>query len=142
MSPLRWTCKSLRQLSAELAEKGHPVSRTVMGSCCGRRISACRPTARPEGGGHEDRDAQFLHINTSVTAALAAHQPAIPVDTKKKELVGNFRNNGREWRPQGSPEEVRVHDFLIRAFGGFTVIVMRRPTANAAPSAFQRGLPA
>ena len=64
-----------------------------------------------EGGGHADRDAQFAHINGSVTAALAEQQPVISVDTKKKELVGDFKNAGREWRPQGDPEAVRVHDF-------------------------------
>ena len=70
-----------------------------------------------EGDSHPDRDAQFAHINTQVAAALAEQQPVISVDTKKKELVGDFRNNGREDRPQGNPEEVRVHDFLIKELG-------------------------
>jgi hypothetical protein len=70
-----------------------------------------------EGGDRPDRDAQFSHINQSVTAALAAQEPVISVDTKKKELVGDFKNAGREWRPQGQPEEVRVHDFLIKDGG-------------------------
>ena len=70
-----------------------------------------------EGDSHPDRDAQFGYINTQVTAALAEQQPVISVDTKKKELVGDFRNNGREYRPQGNPEEVRVHDFLIKELG-------------------------
>jgi hypothetical protein len=70
-----------------------------------------------EGGDHPDRDAQFSHINQSVTTALAAQQPVISVDTKKKELVGDFKNAGREWRPQGEPEAVRVHDFLIKELG-------------------------
>ncbi len=70
-----------------------------------------------EGDSHPDRDAQFAHINTQVAAALAEQQPVISVDTKKKELVGDFRNNGREYRPQGCPEEVRVHDFLIKELG-------------------------
>jgi hypothetical protein len=70
-----------------------------------------------EGDDHPDRDAQFAYINQSVTAALAAQQPVISVDTKKKELVGDFKNAGREWRPQGEPEEVRVHDFLIKELG-------------------------
>ena len=80
-----------------------------------------------EGDSHPDRDAQFAHINTQVAAALAEQQPVISVDTKKKELVGglqptgltrgDFRNNGREYRPQGNPEEVRVHDFLIKELG-------------------------
>jgi hypothetical protein len=70
-----------------------------------------------EGDSHPDRDAQFAHINTQVAAALAEQQPVISVDTKKKELVGDFRNNGREYRPQGQPEEVRVRDFLIKELG-------------------------
>ena len=70
-----------------------------------------------EGDSHPDRDAQFAHINTQVAAALADQQPVISVDTKKKELVGDFRNKGREYRPQGCPEEVRVHDFLIKELG-------------------------
>src|SRR5947209_518369 len=70
-----------------------------------------------EGDSHPDRDAQFGYINTQVAAALVAQQPVISVDTKKKELVGDFRNNGREYRPQGCPEEVRVHDFLIKELG-------------------------
>jgi hypothetical protein len=70
-----------------------------------------------EGADHPDRDAQFAHINLRVTQALAANQPVISVDTKKKELVGDFKNGGREWRPQGNPETVRVHDFLIKELG-------------------------
>jgi len=70
-----------------------------------------------EGDSHPDRDAQFGYINTQVTTALAERQPVISVDTKKKELVGDFRNNGREYRPQGNPEEVQVHDFLIKELG-------------------------
>jgi Rhodopirellula transposase DDE domain len=74
----------------------------------------CKTT---EGDSHPDRDAQFGYINTQVFTALAEQQPGISVDTKKKELVGDFRNNGREYRPQGNPEEVRVHDFLIKELG-------------------------
>ena len=70
-----------------------------------------------EGASHPDRNAQFTHISQSVGAALAAGQPVISVDTKKKELVGDFKNAGREWRPAGNPEEVRVHDFLIKELG-------------------------
>jgi hypothetical protein len=118
MSPLRWTCKSLRRLAAELTARGHPVSRTVVGELLAREkfsLQANRKTR--EGSEHPDRDAQFAHINASVTAALAERQPVISVDTKKKELVGDFRNAGREWRPQGNPEEVRVHDFLLPELG-------------------------
>jgi hypothetical protein len=118
MSPLRWTCKSLRRLAAELTARGHPVSRTVVGELLAREkfsLQANRKTR--EGSEHPDRDAQFAYINASVTAALAERQPVISVDTKKKELVGDFKNAGREWRPQGNPEEVRVHDFLLPELG-------------------------
>jgi hypothetical protein len=118
MSPLRWTCKSLRRLAAELTARGHQVSRTVVGELLAREgfsLQANRKTR--EGSEHPDRDAQFAHINASVTAALAERQPVISVDTKKKELVGDFKNAGREWRPRGEPEEVRVHDFLLPELG-------------------------
>ena len=118
MSPLRWTCKSLRRLAAELTARGHPVSRTVVGELLAREKFSLQANCKTrEGSQHPDRDAQFAHINASVTAALAARQPVISVDTKKKELVGDFRNAGREWRPQGEPEEVRVHDFLLPELG-------------------------
>src|SRR3984957_11947740 len=118
MSPLRWTCKSLRQLAAELVARGHRVSRTVVGELLkAQKFSLQANSKTNEGGDHPDRDAQFSHINQSVTTALAAQQPVISVDTKKKELVGDFKNAGREWRPQGDPEEVRVHDFLIKKLG-------------------------
>lgn len=118
MSPLRWTCKSLSQLASALVAKGHRVGRTVVGELLHRQkfsLQANRKTR--EGDSHPDRDAQFVHINASVKAALAAGEPVISVDTKKKELVGDFKNGGRAWRPQGEPEAVRVHDFLIKALG-------------------------
>jgi Rhodopirellula transposase DDE domain len=118
MSPLRWTCKSLRQLAAELTARGHRVNRTVAGELLKRQKFSLQGNSKTrEGGDHPDRDAQFIHINQSVTASLAAQQPVISVDTKKKELVGDFKNAGREWRPQGDPEAVRVHDFLIKGLG-------------------------
>jgi len=118
MSPLRWTCKSLRRLAAELRERGHRISHTVVGELlkrCNFSLQANRKTR--EGDDHPDRDAQFEYINRRVSEQLAARQPVISVDTKKKELVGDFRNGGREWRPQGEPEEVRVHDFLVKELG-------------------------
>ncbi len=118
MSPLRWTCKSLRRLAAELATRGHRISHTVVGELLKRQkfsLQANRKTR--EGDSHPDRDAQFAYISRSVSEALAERQPVISVDTKKKELVGDFRNGGREWRPRGEPEEVRVHDFLIKELG-------------------------
>ena len=118
MSPLRWTCKSLRQLAAELVARGHQVSRTVVGELLkAQKFSLQANRKTNEGGDRPDRDAQFSHINRSVTTALAVQEPVISVDTKKKELVGDFKNAGREWRPQGQPEEVRVHDFLIKELG-------------------------
>ena len=118
MSPLRWTCKSLSQLAAALAAKGHRVGRTVVGELLHQQkfsLQANRKTR--EGDSHPDRDAQFVHINDTVAAALAAGEPVISVDTKKKELVGDFKNAGREWRPAGQPQDVRVHDFLIKELG-------------------------
>jgi hypothetical protein len=118
MSPLRWTCKSLRQLAAELSARGHRVSRTVVGELLKRQKFSLQANSKThEGGDHPDRDAQFIHINQSVKAALAAQQPVISVDTKKKELVGNFKNAGREWRGKGDPDEVEVYDFLSKALG-------------------------
>jgi hypothetical protein len=118
MSPLRWTCKGLRRLATELGTRGHKISHTVVGELLKQQkfsLQANRKTR--EGDSHPDRDAQFAHINASVTRALAEQRPVISVDTKKKELVGDFKNAGREWRPQGEPEDVRVHDFLIKELG-------------------------
>ncbi len=117
-SPLLWTCKSLRKLSQSLRDMGHTVGRTLVGELLHKldyRLQANRKTR--EGSHNPDRDAQVHDINDRVKAALAAGGPAISVDTKKKELVGDFRNVGREWRPQGSPEQVRVHDFVIPELG-------------------------
>lgn len=118
MSPLRWTCKSLRRLAKELTVLGHQISHTVVGELLTQQKFSLQGNRKTrEGDSHPDRDAQFAHINQSVTEALAAKQPVISVDTKKKELVGDFKNGGREWHPQGKPEEVRVHDFLIKELG-------------------------
>ena len=118
MSALRWTCKSLRRLADELAKLGHQVSRTVIGEILkAEKFSLQGNRKTREGSEHPDRDAQFGHINTSVKTALAEQQPVISVDTKKKELVGDFKNAGRTWRPQGEPDEVQVYDFLSQALG-------------------------
>jgi len=117
-SGLRWTCKSVRRLAEELCALGHQVSRTVVAELLktlGFSLQANSKTR--EGASHPDRDAQFRYIDRQAKAALKAHQPVISVDTKKKELVGNFKNGGREWRPKGDPEQVRVHDFLIKELG-------------------------
>ena len=113
MQPLLWTTRSLRNLVKELAKKGHTACPTVVGDLLrrmGYRLQANSKTR--EGGQHIDRDAQFQYINTQAKAFLAADEPVISVDTKKKELVGNFKNSGREWRPKGTPELVNVHDFI------------------------------
>jgi hypothetical protein len=112
-SPLRWTIKSLRQLSDELSAKGHRVGRTVVGELLhelGYSLQA--NSKRIEGKQHPDRDAQFRYITRRTKAAQRAGEPVISVDTKKKELVGQFANKGREWRKHGEPVAVRVHDFL------------------------------
>jgi len=115
---LRWTCKSLRRLADELHAQGHQVSHTVVGELLKQQHFSLQGNRKVlEGASHPDRDAQFAQIDASVTAALAAGQPVISVDTKKKELVGDFKNAGREWRRQGEPEAVRVHDFLIEELG-------------------------
>jgi hypothetical protein len=117
-TPLRWTCKTLRRLAAELCEQGHPISHTVVGELLKELNFSLQGNRKTrEGDGHADRDAQFRYINKVTKAALATQQPVISVDTKKKELVGDFKNAGREWRPRGQPEEVRVHDFLIEELG-------------------------
>ena len=118
MSPLRWTCKSRAKLAAALTAQGWRVSSTTVGHllhALGYRLQALRKTQ--EGTSHPDRNAQFEHINATAAACLARHQPVISVDTKKKELVGDFKNAGQEWQPTGLPEEVRVHDFPDDAVG-------------------------
>ena len=117
-SPLRWTSKSVRQLAAALQGMGHTVSRQLVAellAAAGYSLQANRKTR--EGSNHPDRDAQFRYINQHVRRFQRAAQPVISVDTKKKELVGDFKNAGRQWRPKGQPEPVRVHDFLIPARG-------------------------
>ena len=110
--PLRWTCKGTAKLAAELQKQGFQVGpRTVAKELKEQKFSLQSNRKTREGQSHPDRDAQFGHINAQVLAFQKRGQPAISVDTKKKELVGDFKNSGREWRPRGQPEEVRVHDF-------------------------------
>jgi hypothetical protein len=118
MSPLRWTCKSTRRLADELTQRGHSVSPRTVASLLyqdGYSLQANRKTR--EGKQHPDRNAQFEYLNAEVKRILDRGQPAISVDTKKKELVGDFKSGGREWRPQGMPEQVRVHDFKDKTLG-------------------------
>ena len=117
-SPLRWTCKSTRRLAEELTRQNHRVGpRTVAAllHAAGYSLQANRKTR--EGIAHPDRNAQFEYINASVARSITRGQPAISVDTKKKELVGDFKNGGREWHPRGKPDEVRVHDFVDKTLG-------------------------
>jgi len=116
MSPLRWTLKSTSQLAEALTSQGHPVSaRTVAALLKASDYSLQGNAKTREGSKHEDRDAQFRHINARVVVMQSRGQPVVSVDAKKKELIGDFKNNGREWQPKGRPEEVRVHDFIDRA---------------------------
>jgi len=117
-SPLRWVSRSQRQLSKALTALGFHVSQRLVGKLLRELDYSCQANRKTrEGSNHPDRNAQFEHINTTVQAAIAAGEPAISVDTKKKELVGDFKNNGRELRPKGNPEPVRVHDFKIPELG-------------------------
>jgi transposase len=111
-SPLRWTCKSTAKLAAELQRQGHPISpRKVAELLHQLKYSLQGNRKTKEGTSHPDRDGQFRHINEQAIAFQERGQPVVSVDAKKRELVGDFKNGGREWQPQGSPEEVRVHDF-------------------------------
>ena len=117
-SPLRWTSKSVRTLATALQDAGHDVSHTLVADllhALGYSLQANHKTR--EGPPHPDRDAQFRYLNAQVRRCHRHGQPAISVDTKKKELVGDFKNAGRVWRPQGDPERVRVHDFVVPAQG-------------------------
>jgi hypothetical protein len=114
-SPLRWTCKSVRRLAEELQQEGHAVSyQTVAELLHALDYSLQANQKKLEGSQHADRDAQFQHINRKAQRYLKRGEPVISVDTKKKELVGDFKNGGREWQIKGEPEPVRVHDFEIR----------------------------
>ena len=117
-SPLLWTCKSLSKLAAGLCSMGHKIGRTLVGELLHKLDYSLQSNRKTlEGSANPDRDAQFNHINQHVKQALAMGEPAISVDTKTKELVGDFKNAGREWHPEGKPEQVRVHDFVIPELG-------------------------
>lgn len=117
-SPLRWTSKSVRHLAKELQRMGHQTSPRMVAKilhALDYSLQANRKTL--EGSSHPDRDAQFEHINRQAQEYFATSDPVISVDTKKKELVGKFKNGGREWHPKGAPERVKVHDFLEPELG-------------------------
>ena len=118
MSPLRWTCKSTRKLAEELQHRGHDVSHQTVAlllQAAGYSLQSNRKTR--DGGSHPDRNAQFEFINARVLTFQRRGQPVVSVDTKKKELIGDFKNNGEEWQPEGQPEEVRAKDFLDKQLG-------------------------
>jgi transposase len=117
-SPLRWTCKSTRQLAAALQNKGYKIGRQKVAYLLhelGYSLQANRKTM--EGASHPDRDAQFRHISKRVTAFQENSQPVVSVDTKKKELIGEYKNSGQEWQPKGKPEHVGVYDFIDKKLG-------------------------
>jgi transposase len=131
MSPLLWTCKSAAKLAAELGVEGFRASERSVNRllhALGYSLQSNRKTI--EGGDHPDRDAQFQHINRRVKAFQRLGQPVVSVDTKKKELVGQFRNGGREWRPKGKPEQVKVPDFKDKELGKAIPYGVYDQTAN------------
>lgn len=131
MSPLRWTCKSVRRLAEDLRGSGHVVSHQLVAELLAKLgYSLQANVKRHEGESHPDRNAQFEYLNQQVRKFLAEGQPVISVDTKKKELVGDFRNSGREWRPKGQPCEVRVYDFLIPELGRVSPYGIFDPALN------------
>ena len=118
MSLLKWTSKSTRAIAEQLADLGHPVSSVTVGRCLHEMDYSLQANVKElEGPQHPNRDAQFRYINARVKSFLRSHDPVISVDTKKKELVGAFRNAGRTWRPKGQPERVMVHDFPSQSEG-------------------------
>jgi transposase len=117
-SPLRWTLKSTRQLAAKLTKMGHPISHVAVANALRRMGYSLQALSKQrEGTDHPDRDAQFKYLNKQVKKHQRLGQPVISVDSKKKELIGNFKNGGREWQLAGQPEEVNVHDFEDKELG-------------------------
>ena len=132
MSPLRWTTKSTRKLAAELTGQGHRVSADTVGDLLREEGFSLQGNAKTiEGQRHPDRDAQFRYISGQVKDHQDTADPVISVDTKKKELVGQFRNAGREWRPQGQPAATRTHDFPEDSLGKAVPYGIYDLTANA-----------
>lgn len=131
-NPLRWTCLSTRQLAAALNQQGHRIGRQTVATLLdqlGYSLQANQKTR--EGSSHPDRDAQFRYIHSRVEGFQRRGQPVVSVDTKKKELVGDFKNAGREWRPKGDPEAVRVYDFVDKALGKVNPYGVYDTAANA-----------
>ena len=132
MSPLRWTCKSADRLASELTASGHPVSeRTISRLLHSLGYSLQSNREAIEGKDHPDRDGQFRHINRRVVAFQRRGQPVVSVDTKKKEIVGNYRNSGREWEPKGRPRRVKSKDFPDKDLGEVIPYGVYDPTDHA-----------
>ena len=130
-NPLRWTCKSTRQLASALEAQGYQVGRQTVASLLdGLGYSLQGNQKTKEGSSHPDRDAQFRYINNRVQDFQQRQQPVVSVDTKKKELVGDFKNGGKEWQPKGEPELVRVYDFIDKNLGKVNPYGVYDPTAN------------
>lgn len=130
-SPLRWTIKSVRRLSAELSALGHRVgSSTVRQLLHGLGYSLQANRKTKEGGDHPERDLQFGYISEQVQAFQSDGSPVVSIDAKKKELVGDFKNQGREWRPKGEPDEVKVYDFVDKDLGRATPFGVYDVTRN------------
>lgn len=119
MAPLKWTCKSLENIREELVKSGYKVCATTIGKILREQLEYSLQGLKKtrEGSSHEDRNAQFEYLNRKCRQFQDRYQPVISVDTKKKELVGDFKNGGREWQPKGQPEEVRGHDFEDKSLG-------------------------
>jgi DDE family transposase len=118
MCGIRWTCKSTRNLANELCTKGHRVSHTtVAGELHLQKYSLQGNQKTKEGSSHPDRNAQFEHIHATASTFQKRGDPVISVDTKKKELIGSYKNDGKEWAPEGTPQEVKVHDFIDKKLG-------------------------
>ncbi len=118
MRGLRWTCKSTRNLARALTTQGHAVSHTTVAEELHLQKYSLKGNRKTqEGASHPDRNAQFLHIHETASAVQQRRDPVISIDTKKKELIGNYKNGGQEWAPKGAPRKVKVHDFLDKQLG-------------------------
>lgn len=153
MRGIRWTCKSTRKLAKELCEMGHRVGSTTIGKELREQKYSLQGNRKTqEGSSHPDRNAQFLHIHETATDFQERQDPVISVDTKKKEIIGNYKNNGKEWRPEGKPREVKTHDFIDKKLGkaipygvydiaknkGFVSVGIDKDTAEFAVEAIRR----
>jgi hypothetical protein len=135
MSGIRWTCKSTRILAKELCQNGHIVSHmTVAHELQNQKYSLQGNRKTDEGSSHPDCNAQFLHINENVITFQQRGDPVISVDAKKKELIGNYKNNGKEWLPQGKPMDVKVYDFIDKKLGKAIPYGIYDITKNKGPS--------